>query len=719
MPQFQLQIKRAGVTKATVEIDESTVYNGEFMGMDKITTSFITTAPIPIQLDDYIEYDAGKGLMPYKIKSAIGMEQVDSKTFKYDITFFSPTYDMYDEEMIHLGHTKFSYSGTPLELLSLIVDCMNADAPGWSIGDCSLISEPIEFAFDQQSPRTALTQVAEAFGLEYKIVGKTISLIEKVGTLQNITLRYGRGQGLTNAARQSVDESFYTVWRGYGGIQNILPSYRDGMDRLTLDAPYEINVDKYGRKKGSVTFEDIYPRRTSTLTSVAGLLEFADSTLDFDLNAQTKTDGGAKIVFKSGELSGKQFSISNYDHSTKTMRIRPDKNDAGNPVPNATFEPQVGDKYTLIGITMPDSYFIAAHAELQAALEKHAKAHSFPPVAFPLNIDEKYIREMGLTRKLVPGDSINAISESMGVNTPLRLQSVSWPLVNPDLITGVVSDVVQYSTQERLINDVKDGKKEIAKSVAVALNTRQIADEIANNAILDQFRKTYVGERVVMTGAFVAGNPESGEVAGINGADDDLEAVRFWAGSSYADKETAPFRVTQGGQVTMTKATLQSTTDGKRIEINSLLNNLRLYGVLNGVLIELDDDSALEGYSIQPNDPPLPPTINPIYGPGIRVGLVRDVSNLGYSSMGRKGFSTDAALEMFKKGGYDKFVDINPESGDALINLPLEAKSYSIRNDDGTTTNGISVRVAYQTFAGTTRHMVFVNGILTEEGAGS
>ncbi|NII81757.1 MULTISPECIES: hypothetical protein [unclassified Pedobacter] len=552
MPQFQLEIKRVGVTKATVEIDESTIYNGEFMGMDKITTSFITTAPIPIQLDDYIEYDAGKGLMPYKIKSAIGLEEIDSKTYKYDITFFSPTYDMYDEIMIHLGRTKFSYTGTPLELLGLIVDCMNIDNPGWSIGDCSLISEPIAFAFDEQSPRIALTQVAEAFKLEYKIVGKEISLIEKVGTLQNITLRYGRGQGLTNSARQSVDESFATVWRGYGGTQNILPSYRDGMDRLALDAPFEINVDKYGRKKGSVTFEDIYPRRTSTLTSVAGLLEFSDDTIDFDLNAQTKTDGGAKIVFKSGELAGGEYVISSYNAITKTMRIRANKDDAGNPIPNATFSPAVGDKYTLIGITMPESYFVSAHAELQAALENHAKSHSFPPVAFPLNIDEKYIREMGLTRKLVPGDSLTVVSESLGVNTPLRLQSVSWPLVNPDLITGVISDVIQYSTQERLINDVKDGKKEIAKSVAVALNTRQIADEISNNAILDQFRKTYVGDRVVMTGAFVAGNPEIGEVAGINGADDDLNAIRFWAGSSYADKETAPFRVNQRGDMVST-----------------------------------------------------------------------------------------------------------------------------------------------------------------------
>lgn len=578
MPQFQLNIKRTGVTQATVDIDENTVYNGEFMGMDKIITSFITQAPIPIQLDDYIEYDSGKGLMPYKIKSAIGLEEKDSKTYKYDITFFSPTYDMYDEIMIHLGATKFSYTGTPLELLGLIVDCMNADAPGWSIGDCSLISEPISFAFDEQSPRTALTQVAEAFKLEYKIVGKVISLVEKVGTLQNITLKYGRGQGLTNAARQSVDESFATIWRGYGATQNILPSYRGGMDRLALDAPYSVNVDKYGRKKGSVTFEDIYPHRTSTLTNVAGLLEFTDSTIDFDLNAQTKVDGGAKIVFKSGELAGGEgYSIASYNHATKTMRIRTNKDDAGNPKPNATFEPKVGDKYTLIGITMPDSYFVAAHAELQGALEKHAKAHSFPPVAFPLNIDEKYIREMGLTRKLVPGDSLTVISESLGVNTPLRLQSVSWPLVNPDLITGVVSDVIQYSTQERLINDVKEGKKEVAKSVAIALNTRQIADEIANSAILDQFRKTYVGDRVVMTGAFVAGNPDSGEVAGINGADDDMEAVRFWAGSSYANKETAPFRVTQGGQMFATDAFIEGI-------INALSGKIGFLDVDSNVL---------------------------------------------------------------------------------------------------------------------------------------
>lgn len=563
MPTFQLNIKRKGITKATVEIDENTIYNGEFMGMDKIPAQFITEDPIPIQLDDYIEYDAGNGVMPYKIKSAIGLDQIDSKTFKYELTFFSPVYDMYDEEMIHLGRTKFSYTGTPFELLSLIVDCMNADGPGWSIGDCSLISEPETFSFDQQSPRTALTQVAERFKLEYKVVGKKIYLLESLGaTLQIPPLKYGRGQGLTNAARQSVDESFATVWRGYGGTQNILPSYRNGMDRLSLDAPFEINVDKYGRKKGSVTFEDIYPKRTSTITGVTSLVEFSDSTLDFDLNAQTKVDGGAKIVFKSGELAGGEgYSISSYNHAAKTMKIRANKDEAGNPIPNATFEPKVGDKYTIIGITMPQTYFDAAHAELQAALEKHAKAHCFPPVAFPLNIDEKYIREMELKRKFVPGDKVPVLSESLGIDTSLRLQSVSWPLVNPCLITGIVSDVIQYSNEERIAKDVKEAKKEVAKSVRVALNTRQIADEIANQAILDQFRSTYVGERAILTGAFVAGNPESGEVAGINGADDDLEAIRFWAGSSYANKENAPFRVTQGGKLYATDAIIKGVIE--------------------------------------------------------------------------------------------------------------------------------------------------------------
>ncbi|QXU42093.1 phage tail protein [Pedobacter sp. D749] len=636
----QLQIKRSGVIIATVEIDENTVFNQEWMGVEKITSTFTLSNPIDIRVNDYIEFLGEK----YTIKNGIPCDQSNGSTFKYNVEFFSPTYYLYNVPMMHLDRVKFSYVGTPLEVLSLIIENLNNEEAGWSIGDCSLISEPETFNFDQQSCRTALTTLAETFKLEYKVKGKKIYLLEKLGETQNIVLKYGRGYGLINAARQAVDREYATVWRFYGGSTNLPEGYRNSMDRIALDSPYLLNDDIYGRKHGSVIFEDVFPRRTGSVTAIDGLNAIIDNTLDFDLNIQSISDGGAKIVFKSGELSGGEFVIKSYNPTTKKITFGDRKDETtGYVTPNASFTAAVGDKYTLMGIIMPQTYVDAAEAEVLALGTEHAKANSFPPVAFPLNIDEKFIRDMQLIYKIVAGDYVYVISEALGINTKIRMQSISYPLVNPANIAGVVSDVAQYSTVEKLKKDVIQNKKETAKSVAVALYARQLADEISNAAILNQFQRTYVGDQAILTGAFVAGNPEDGAVAGINGAENDPETIRFWAGSSFADKENAPFRVSQSGDVVMRNATLQSSAAGKRIEINSKENNLRFYDEAGNTLIDFDDDSALEGISITPNDPPSRPTLHFTYGPGIRVGNFDN--NLGGSSISRKGFFSNGVIE--------------------------------------------------------------------------
>lgn len=551
---FQLQIKRNGGVIGVVEIDENTIYSGEFMGMDKITSSFTVSSPLDLRINDYIEHNG----RTYKIKTAVPQDDIDAVTHRYDLTFYGRIYDLYNAQIKHLKRTKFSYTGTPLELLGLLITSINERNPGWSIGDCSDISEPETFDFEMQSCRAALATIAERFKLEYYIDDQDkIYLLEKVGKDQNITMKAGRGQGLYTAARKAVDQDYATVWYFYGGTQNLPEGYRDGMDRIALADPYLINTDKYGEKEGSVIFEDAFPRRTSTITAVNGLNEVTDSTIDFNLNAQSISEGNAKIVFKSGELSGQEFVITYYNDATKTIRFGSNKDESGYVQPNATFSAAVGDKYTLIGIVMPQSYVDAAEAEVMALGEAHAKKNSFPPVAFPLNIDEKFIRDMGYTFKLIPGDTIHVQSDSLGVDTRLRLQSVSYPLVNPSKIEGIVSDVIQYNDKELMVKDIKQNKKETSKGQKTALYARQIADEVKNAAILQEFKQTYIGERAVLTGAFVAGNPDSGEVAGINGGDDDPQSTRIWAGSSFEDKDEAPFRVLQNGQMFATDAFIE------------------------------------------------------------------------------------------------------------------------------------------------------------------
>ncbi|WP_316817283.1 phage tail tube protein [Pedobacter nyackensis] len=56
---------------------------------------------------------------------------------------------------------------------------------------------------------------------------------------------------------------------------------------------------------------------------------------------------------------------------------------------------------------------------------------------------------------------------------------------------------------------------------------------------------------------------------------------------------------------------LKTSTTGKRVEIDSVNNNIRILDAGGNILIEMDDDSVLLGYNGQQN---------PIYGAGLRVG---------------------------------------------------------------------------------------------------
>ena len=825
---MNLEIYRAAVLKATVAIDESTTYNGEFMGMDKIDAQFTVSAPIDIQLDDYVVYN-GKN---YSIKTAIGLEQVDSKTFIYEVTFFSPTYDMYDVLIMHLGRTKFSYTGTPLEVLSLIVDCLNAEQTGWTIEDCSTISEPQTFTFDQQSCRTALSNLADTFKLEYRIEDKAITLLESIGDIQPIVLQYGRGHGLTNANRQAVDNAFATVWFGFGGSENLPEAYRSGMDRLALDAPIEVNVDKYGRKQGSVTFEDCYPRRTSTITAINGLYEVTDSTLDFDINAQQITDGGAKIVFKSGELSGQEFVITSYNNTTKTIRLGINKDEQGYNLPNATFSAQIGDKYTLIGIVMPTVYITAAETELAGLLADYAAKNSFPPVAFPLNLDEKYIRDNSLQGLFIPGDKVHVTSVSLGVDTDLRLQSVSWPLVNNALISGVVSDVVQYTLTEKVIKDIGQTKKDIkAATTSNILESRQatanlmilkdlvfdpsgnyytekikpasvetlylsvgakqndfnLADviikanyngdkskiNISNGYLLHNsiqidglgFNWAMVGvnitglvdatqyyvyakcSRLALAGTFVVSDVQislehladyyhfnMGVLFAVNATGyrdfeftkgmaylvgDTLTAgkIKSLDAQTYFDLTNNKFKmgdatnsldwnVTTAGKLTIKGSIVATDADfinlvvknlataavsNKRVVINGTDNNIRVLDASNNVLIEIDDDSALERIRKIINDYPLPPTYEPVYGPGYRVGSATSGNS---SSLSRVGLVTSIDGVIQHKIGKE------PLTGKGYAELDVEGGMILKKFNLGGTLTNVKIVLAGETIDG-------------------
>lgn len=551
---MQLTVLRNITTVATFEIDASTIYQREVMGADKITADVVVNAPLDIQVEDHIVYES----KTYTIKGAPEMTKINATNFRYVITFYSESYNLYNKLIMHEGRTSFSYTGTPLELVTLILDNVQTLDAAWAVGSVTAIADRITFNFAEQSCRTALTQIADVFGLEYYIDGKEIYLITEIGTTQAITFEYGQGNGLYNISRKNVDQGFATKWYGYGGSQNILNTYRSGLGRLTFDeSPVEANIATYGTKEGSVTFENIYPKRTADVVTVPSNNSVTDNTLDFDLNAQFIPESKARIVFKTGDLAGNEFPITGYDHASFTISFGEIEEANGYVLPNDTIKAAIGDEYTLVGITMPASYVTAAEAELKTKVEAHAAANSHPRVAYDLQINEKFIRDNALTNLIQAGDRVHVTDADMSVDDDIRLQSVEWPLVNPDKITAVISETRLLRNADKVVKDVVLAGRAISDVQAEALYSRRIADAIRNYAILSKFEKTLVGDLAVLSGAFIVGNPISGEVAGVSGEGTLADAIRFFAGSSFDDRATAPYRVQHDGAAYAKSLTLE------------------------------------------------------------------------------------------------------------------------------------------------------------------
>ena len=110
---------------------------------------------------------------------------------------------------------------------------------------------------------------------------------------------------------------------------------------------------------------------------------------------------------------------------------------------------------------------------------------------------------------------------------------------------------------------------------------------------------TVIGGGLVTTGRIELGTGATIN-AGISGAGTSDAEVRIWAGDTYDNRDSAPFRVLQDGSFIASKGTLQSSSSGKRIEIDGVNNNLKLYNTVNNRVILIDEGSYLaSGASVE------------------------------------------------------------------------------------------------------------------------
>jgi len=406
----------------------------------------------------------------------------------------------------------FHFFGTAEDFLDLIITNLNRvyGAGAWTKGTCKSTNAKKLFSSGENC-LTMIGRLAKEFDGEFYVSGdddRTINFVDSQGSDTGITLQYQ--SGIFDIERRTVDpENLITRLYAYGGERNIPSDYRSRAGRLMFEYLgnnyVESGTSTYGIIEATKIFDDIYPHRDGTITSVHGsdTSIFYDSGIDFNINDYLLPGIAAKVHFKTGNLAGYEFEISAYDNSTKEITLVQFIDGDGIALPDATLKPAVGDEYVILDIKMPTSYVTAAEDELLTKAQAYLSDSNAPKVEYVINVDNHYLKTNSLTFDI--GDSVTVVDTDLAINETFRIveleQSVCYPYMYkfrlaktiraPELIERVYDAKIlaeretrlrekNYITSFQLMNKIFMVDDEIALRVGDDDNTKA---QIVVNAI--------------------------------------------------------------------------------------------------------------------------------------------------------------------------------------------------------------------------------------------
>lgn len=384
-----------------------------------------------------------------------------------------------------------SLTGNLRRFADVLISNANRVFPGkWAVGECPATGDKTLAFGESDNCLAVLQRLCQEFDTEFEIEqsgGVNTVNLKKVGQIFPYTFRYGKGNGLYSLERQNVSSAnIITRLKVYGASKNITHKYRAHRLCLPGKSKGESYIEKpeavgmFGVWEATKFFDDEYPKQKGTVTGVFSdsVLKFTDSAMSFDLN-EKEADGkttkyliagsAAKVHFNSGNLSGYEFEVSEYDHASKTFTLKAYKDDRGETFPSTTstaFQFAVGDEYKLLDIAMPQAIVDAAEASLAAAGEKYYTQNSQPKVQYALDIAEEFLKSLSglgtVANIVMVGDYVPIQDADIGVNKSVRVQAFSRDLLHPYRYSLTLSDTVTTSITNRVISELIDVEKIIS-----------------------------------------------------------------------------------------------------------------------------------------------------------------------------------------------------------------------------------------------------------------
>ena len=513
-----MKIYRAGVEIYDLVIDGQTKLSQKLMGEDLINLSVVVDQTLDLRVGDYTIY---KG-QTYEINRPVSFRKVSDVEYRYDVQFEGSFYRLLDKIVLLNGRSEFYLTGTLGDFVDLIIANLNTIDSGWAKGTV-LATDWKNLPINGQNCKELLDVLAGQFVAEYKLEGKTLSVVERVESATALTFEVGKGKGLYELKRESVD-SGNTVTRGYffGSSRNLDYSYRDGEKRLVFvtveGKKYLENTSEYSKiVEKNVVFEDIYPRFTGLVDAVStDKKTITAANIDFDLNEQLIEGKKVKVVFLSGDLMGVEFEVSAFNDDTKQVTLIETGQDNGLVYPSVDFYPVIGDTFTFFDIAMPSSYVVNAETTLYDMAVKWMNYYSQLRVKYALTLDARYIRDQAINLNI--GDVVRVIDTALAIDKEIRITA----LVESIDGSSISAEISNYR-DERWENELQASLADTIQQLTEARSAANAANQSITN--LNDFLSTYT--------------PRFDQITGLPTDNDALkEYLERIGDSSYVDTES-------------------------------------------------------------------------------------------------------------------------------------------------------------------------------------
>lgn len=446
----------------TIELltDDNSYSYEAVMGEDALTLYFSHPGYLSIPVGSWCEFYGKR----YSLKKDSNFKKNGERN--YDYTLILET-SKADTELWKIRNTvdnriKFPYTAKPKEHLKLIVDNLNRRSSGWVIGDCIDGTEKL-INYNHTYCSDGLSQLAEAYETEYQITEtvvegvhtKTVHLRKVEYNKDNpLTLSYGKGHGFkAGAGRESGDIPPEIIlvettdrnidYSKYGAKELLMPksqtirydgTHFDGEDGFNAAISRTYKTDEYGTsvmradrelttaKEDSLDCTEIYPSRVGEISKVTTVdtekhfYDFYDNDIPSNLNFEDCLIEGEKmtVVFQSGMLSGKEFEVK-YTHVGRKFEIIPQEIDGITMPDGGVWMPEVGDKYAVFGIQLPEAYISDNSTRTGASWDvfreavKYLYEHEDKMFTFTGTLDGIWAKKRWLTvgGKIVLGGFVN------------------------------------------------------------------------------------------------------------------------------------------------------------------------------------------------------------------------------------------------------------------------------------------------------------------------